>query len=107
MLRDLVTREARPGHFFVQEESPAVQFLRCEPGPVGLSSGRIWAEMDVFVRLGSGEQYALVRKDPAFEEFYDRLARWMRRTYKRDTATGSYVGPAAQRRRDGGGRLLP
>ena len=57
----------------------------------------------------SGEMYALdkdrkqlVYKGKDFEQWYNSLARWIRRHYERDTKYGIYIGPSAQKMHERG-----
>jgi len=51
------------------------------------------------------ERKLIVRKEPAFEKWYEIIARWIRRKYTR-LDQFEYAGPDAIRLRDEGGALL-
>ncbi len=59
--------------------------------------------------LGQGRLYGVFEGKPkAFEKWYEMLARWIRKHYKRSpTSMGGYVGPAAYEFYKTGGYLLP
>lgn len=64
-----------------------------------LVKGRIWANM---YRL---EGDALVYKGKDFESWYDRIAQWLRRNFKRIRGVDGYLGPQALKWYQGGGKL--
>lgn len=64
-----------------------------------LVQGRIWAEM---YRL---ENDKLVYKGTNFESWYDQVARWLRRNFKRAKDIDGYFGPQALEWYRGGGLL--
>ncbi len=82
---------------YIAEESDAcvIHFTRSLPWKGGLYIGRIWAEFDML----DYEIYELVPKDPAFVKWYEKIARWLKRRYKRvDVMT--YAGPGALKFRE-------
>ncbi|MFB0534604.1 MAG: hypothetical protein ACETWR_06450 [Anaerolineae bacterium] len=64
-----------------------------------LVRGRIWAEM---YRQEGG---TLVHKGADFESWYDRIARWLRRNFKRAEGIDGYFGPQALEWYQEGGKL--
>lgn len=64
-----------------------------------LAKGRIWADMR---RL---EEDDLVRKEEAFEIWYDSIARWLRRNFKRVKGVDGYFGPRALEWYQTGGKI--
>jgi hypothetical protein len=64
-----------------------------------LVKGRIWAEM---YRL---EGNALIHKGKDFESWYDRVARWLRRNFKRVKGVDGYLGSRALEWYQEGGKL--
>jgi hypothetical protein len=65
-----------------------------------LRRGRVWIETAYF----EGEQ--LVYKDPRFVRWYDRIARWLRRRYRKLKPL-IYIGPQADEWYQAGGKLGP
>lgn len=64
-----------------------------------LTQGRLWAEM---YRL---EENTLVYKGEGFESWYDRIARWLRRNFKRVQGMDGYFGPHVLEWYRGGGEV--
>ena len=70
--------------------APVIEFVPSFVRPDGqLVKGRIWAEM---FRLVEGER---VHKGLNFEAWYDRVARWIRRNFKRVGGIDGYLGTHA------------
>jgi hypothetical protein len=82
-------------------DSPVIQFARSVMLPEGLCPGRIWAEMIVHDSEGNSH-----RKGSDFEAFYDSLAKWIRKHYRRESEFGFYVGPAAWEWHERGGKFI-
>jgi hypothetical protein len=81
-------------HAPVIEFSPS--FLRTDGS---LVKGRIWAEMAVW------EGEVLTYKGKEFEAWYDQIARWLRRNFKRVEGQDGYLGPQALDWYQKGGKL--
>lgn len=64
-----------------------------------LVQGRIWAEM---YRPEPGQ---LIHKGANFESWYDQIARWLRRNFKRSRDIDGYFGPEALEWYQKGGKL--
>jgi len=81
--------------------STVIEWSRSRPRPDGqLAPGRIWAEM---TRLEDG---VIVDKDPGFIQWYERIARWLRKNYQRVEGQFRYFGPAAAKWYAEGGVLF-
>jgi hypothetical protein len=66
-------------------------------GKPALVQGRLFGDFDPHLE-----------KPPQFEKWYESLARWMRKNYRKSPASiGGYVGPAAYEFYNKGGYLLP
>ncbi len=89
--------------YSVNTSSAAViQYLPCFlRGDGTLAKGRVWADM---LRL-EGDQ--LVHKGKAFEAWYDKIARWLRRNLKRVPGIDGYLGSQALEWHRAGGKLGP
>jgi hypothetical protein len=91
--------------FFVKEaDSYVVEFVRSYliPGRNLLTRGRIWAEM----RQLEGDR--LVYKGEEFEKWYDSMAAWIRKRYRKiGTKPYFYIGPQAYEWHQAGGNLRP
>lgn len=87
-------------YFINSSNAPVIEFspsfLRSDGE---LTQGRIWAEM---YRL---EGNALVYKGEGFESWYDQVARWLRRRFKRVEGVDGYLGPQALKWYQEGGKL--
>lgn len=81
--------------------APVIEFSRSFVRPNGqLVKGRIWAEM---YRLeGEG---TLVHKGQDFESWYDQIAQWLRRNFRRIKGLDGYFGPQALAWHREGGKL--
>jgi hypothetical protein len=67
-----------------------------------LTRGRIWAEM----RRLEGDKF--VHKGEEFEKWYDTIAAWIRKRYRKvGTKPYFYIGPRAYSWHQAGGRLQP
>lgn len=92
------------GLYFIDESrSSVVEFSRCILRPDGvLTRGRIWAEM----RRLDGDHF--VYKGHGFEEWYDSIATWIRRRYRKvGDKPYFYIGPKACEWWQAGGQLQP
>jgi hypothetical protein len=77
-------------YFINKVNAPVLEFSRSFVRDDGrLVVGRIWAEM---YRLAGD---ALIHKGEAFEAWYDRIARWLRRHFSRVSDLYTYLGPKA------------
>lgn len=73
-------------------QSSVVEFTRSGVSDKMISRGRIWADFTILDR----EKMVLLPKEVAFSKWYDSLATWIRKKYKRvDRLT--YAGPGAQK----------
>ena len=79
-------------------ESPVIEFTRSEQRANALMSGRLYA---IFEAFGTDED-AYVPKDPAFDKWYEKIVRWIRRRYQR-LEWNTYAGPKAMELKRGGG----
>jgi hypothetical protein len=96
--------EGRGVYFVNRFDSPVIEFSRSlfPPGSTRLSRGRIWADM---YRLEGGQ---LVHKGEEFEKWYDTIAAWIRRRYRKiGTKPYTYMGPRAYKWYLAGGELQP
>ncbi len=91
--------QGRGAYFVDAHRSSVIEFSRSllRPEENVLTQGRIWAEM----RYWEGEQ--LVYKGEEFEKWYDRIARWLRRRYRK--VYYDYVSPRAYEWSQAGGKL--
>lgn len=93
------------GLYFIDESgSPVIEFSRCILRPDGvLTRGRVWAEM----RRLDGNHF--VYKGREFEAWYDSIAAWLRRHYRKvdDTKPYFYIAPKAYEWWQAGGQLQP
>lgn len=80
-------------------DSEVIQLHRSCLDATRLSQGRIWAEFSVWRSDGT-----LQRKSKRFEQWFGRLARWIKRNYAIDD-DGDYVGPGAAKYAALGGKL--
>jgi len=92
--------------FFVDElRSSVVQFVRSIllPEENLLTRGRIWADM----RRLEGDHF--VYKGQEFERWYDTMAAWIRKRYRKigERSPYFYIGPQAYEWYQAGGRLQP
>jgi len=92
-------------YYLDKNSAPVIEFDRCkqvteEDGDVMvLTKGRIWADM---YRL---ENDAMVYKGEAFENWYDRVAKWIRTRFRRIRHYDGYFGPAANKYLENGGYI--
>lgn len=85
-------------------QSSVIEFSRSLllPDENMLARGRIWAEM----RRLEGDRF--VYKGEEFEEWYDSIASWIRKRYRRiGTRPYFYIGPQAYSWYQAGGKLQP
>jgi hypothetical protein len=84
-----------------KSDAPVIEFSRsCIRDEERLQRGRLWVEM---YRL---ENEKLVHKGKVFEQWYDRLARWIRRHYILLKNIDAYIGSEALEWYRDGGRLI-
>jgi len=84
-----------------KSRAPVIEYCPSFLRPNGsLASGRIWADM---YRL---EENNLVYKGKEFELWYDRIARWLRRSFRRVAEINLYFGPRALEWYRGGGQVI-
>lgn len=90
-------------YFIDGSDSSVVEFGRCVLRDDGvLTRGRIWAEM----RRLEGKHF--VYKGREFEEWYDSMAAWIRRHYRKvGERPYFYIGPEAYKWWQAGGQLQP
>lgn len=88
--------------YFDDFASEVIEFSRCYWHQGRLGRGRIWAEMTGW---DENEPDKTFRKSDAFQKWYSRLARWIKRKGKRDK-NGDYVLPGAQQFAEQGGVLV-
>lgn len=81
-------------------ESPVIEFTRSKQRANALMSGRLYATFEAF---GTDED-AYVPKDPAFDKWYEKIVRWIRRRYQR-LEWNSYAGPKAMEFKRKGGKF--
>ena len=94
----LCLRQYGPGIFAVDSANQSViEFSRSFLHDKTLIAGRLWAEMNSFDKVNK----QLVYKGSNFEKWYDSLARWIRRRYKRDPKYGISIGPSAHKAFEG------
>jgi hypothetical protein len=87
-------------YFITTSNAPVIEFSRSVVRSDGyIAHGRIWAEM---YRL---EGDALVYKGKDFEAWYDHIARWLRRNFKRIKGEDGYFGQSALKWYQEGGKL--
>jgi len=93
---------ADPGYYRVDSlRTPTLEFnsslqATWERKPA-LIQGRLFGDFDPYLK-----------KPPGFEKWYEHLARWIRKNYRKNpTNTGGYIGPAACKFYKDGGYLLP
>lgn len=93
------------GVYFIEESrSSVIEFSRSVllPEENLLTRGRIWADMH---RL-EGDHF--VYKGEEFEKWYDSIAAWIRRRYRKlGTKPYFYIGPQAYEWHQAGGQLQP
>ena len=81
-------------YYLDQISSWVIEFDRSTlvDGGTGLTRGRLWIQTSFF------QDGVLVRKGPILEAWYDQLARWIRRRYRRLRTSGLtvYVSPQAE-----------
>lgn len=91
-------------HYFIIDRfnaAPVIEYSRSTlTSGIGLSRGRIWAEM----YLLQGQEF--FHKGSEFEDFYDSIARWLRRNLMRIKELSAYLGPAAVKWYQKGGNLI-
>lgn len=91
--------EQRKEYYVEPSKSPVIEFCLSTRSRNILREGRIWAELLIF----DPEMGTFVLKSPEFKRWYERIAGWLRRKYKR---VGSfYAGPGALKFREEGGIL--
>lgn len=82
-------------------KAPVVEFWRSklidEDGKTVLTKGRLWAEMHWW------ENDKLMYKGEDFEDWYDSLAKWVRKKFHRIPTYDGYFGPAAKKYLENGG----
>ena len=84
------------GEYHVDEDnSPVIQFHRSRIQGFTLFRGRIWAQMYSCLWAPELNDEVFEAKGERFERFYNSIARWLRRNYRRDPRYGFYCGPAA------------
>ena len=89
-------------HWYVDHfVSEVIEFSRCYRHQRRLGRGRIYAKMTGW---DSNEPDKMFRKSEAFEKWYEKLARWIRRKGERDK-NGVYVLPGARQFAEQGGVL--
>lgn len=81
-------------------QSSVIEFSRSFLQEGVLKPGRIWAEFNVF----DGGRMILLPKESGLEEWYDAIAKWIRKRYKR-VSSSFYAAPGAMRFRQDGGKL--
>ena len=94
----------RAVYFVDFSESSVIEFSNCilRPDNGALTRGRIWADM---YRL-EGDHF--VHKGEEFEKWYDTIAAWIRRRYRKiGTKPYIYIGPRAYEWHQAGGQLQP
>ncbi len=79
-------------------ESPVIEFTRSKQRVDDLMSGRLYA---VF-KACSFDAEAYVPKDPAFNKWYEKIMRWIKRRYQR-LEWNTYAGPKAMELKKRGG----
>lgn len=86
-------------YYGINHHEPVIEFWypssTLEPwnGRPALTQGRVWASFH--------------QPTADFEQWYNRVVRWIRKNFVRDTVLGDYVGPTAYRWFKEGGVLLP
>ena len=88
------------GRNFDAINSSVIEFHRCMLTDAGLQAGRIWAEMTL---LRDG---AILPKEPEFVTWYDEIAGWIRKRFKR-LGPLTYAGRGALDIQSKGTELLP
>ncbi|MEE9223673.1 MAG: hypothetical protein V3U51_02880 [Thermoplasmata archaeon] len=81
-------------------ESPIVEFSRSIQRRNALMSGRLYAVFKAY----SFDEDAYVPKDPAFDKWYEKIVRWIKRRYRR-LEWNSYAGPKAMDFKRKGGKF--
>jgi hypothetical protein len=81
-----------PGSFWARaDHEELVEFSRCNLHGRTMLAGRLYMDMHFL----NETQTQLIRKNPEFEKWYNRLAGWIRRHYARDPKYGDKIGPRA------------
>jgi hypothetical protein len=91
-------------YFIDSSQSAVIEFGRCLllPDKNMLTRGRIWAEM----RRLEGDKF--VHKGEEFEKWYDIIAAWVRKRYRKiGTKPYFYISPRAYSLYQAGGKLQP
>ena len=87
-------------YFIETSDAPVIEFARSFIRKDGrLVKGRIWAEM---YKLGESK---LAYKGKGFEAWYDKIALWLRRNFKRINGVDGYIGHKALIWHQEGGQL--
>ncbi len=80
-------------HYCVDKmESEVVEFLRCVTIDQRLNPGRIWTEITYWDL--NEDPPVMIRKPPAFEKWYNKLAAWLRKHGTR-SESGYFIMPEA------------
>ena len=75
-----------------------IEFSRCFVHGRTMVAGRLYADMYSLDEAGK----QLIRKGMEFEQWYNKLVRWIRRHYTRDPKYGDNIGPRAREAYEGG-----
>src|SRR5258708_1207131 len=97
--------EPRKEYFINKRNSPVIEFTRSILGKSTIHRGTIWAQMRYEETIPGVGIILGEHKGNDFEDFYNHLARWIRRHFKRDPEFGFYCGPAACELRNGGKKV--
>jgi hypothetical protein len=94
----ITTNSFTVGEFWLLDENndDLIQFRRSRVSNLIISSGRLWIDTCRAVWDPVSQEESLVRKSAQFVEFYDAIARWIRREYSKCDANGFWVAPAAK-----------
>jgi len=90
-------------HYVVESKSSVIEFGRSHPKfrePKIWQEGRIWAEFDYLNPAARG----FVPKEAEFKEWYEIIAKWIRKTFKR-IEHNTFLGPSAAKFRAKGRKL--
>src|SRR5258708_8091056 len=91
-----------PGYYRVDTlHLPVLEFIpslkTTWEGKAAVVQGRLFGDFDPYLA-----------KPPEFEKWYESLARWIRKNYRKNSAKiGGYIGPAAYEIYPNGGYLIP
>ena len=92
--------------YFVDEDnSPVIQFHRSWRKDNTLFRGRIWCQFESRLWDAALANEVVTEKDKGFQSFYNSLARWIRRNYRRDPQFGFFIGDHAWKWYVAGGEI--